>query len=169
MFKRLDVLLKEVNLSPSQFADEIGVQKATISHIISGRNNPSLDFIQKVLDRFPEINAEWVINGKGDIWKTGAKDHAAGGSPALSSVIGQNRQSELFEEPAPVLREKHARENQKKVLTRQDEESRQDAEQTLTQSSVDGYTNGQQSDKEIVKVIILYSDHTFSAFDKESL
>lgn len=54
-------------LSASEFADEIGVQRSNISHILSGRNKPSLDFIIKIKDRFPEIQWEWIIEGKGDM------------------------------------------------------------------------------------------------------
>ena len=48
-------------LSPARFADIIGVQPANISHIISGRNNPSLDFVQKMLKAFPDLNLDWLI------------------------------------------------------------------------------------------------------------
>lgn len=58
-----------MNFTAAQFADEIGVQKSGISHIISGRNNPSLDFIQKILLRFPDVNMEWLIQGKGPMVK----------------------------------------------------------------------------------------------------
>ena len=51
------------NLSASAFADEIGVQRSSISHILSGRNKPSLEFIQKVLKRYPKVDAGWLING----------------------------------------------------------------------------------------------------------
>ena len=49
----------------SEFADEIGVQRSNISHVLSGRNKPSLDFLMKIKDRFPEIQWEWLIEGKG--------------------------------------------------------------------------------------------------------
>ena len=53
MIERILEILKLKGMSPSQFADEIGVQRSAISHLVSGRNNPSLDFIQRVLKRFP--------------------------------------------------------------------------------------------------------------------
>src|SRR4028119_2173636 len=49
------------NLSPSKFADEIGVQRSSISHILSGRNKPSLDIVQKIIRRFPELGTDWLV------------------------------------------------------------------------------------------------------------
>lgn len=54
-----------MNLSPSQFADEISVQRSSLSHILSGRNKPSLDFVTKLLTSYPEINSDWLLFGKG--------------------------------------------------------------------------------------------------------
>ena len=71
MTERIFEILKYLQLSPSQFAEEIGVQRSSISHLISGRNKPSLEFIQKVLLRFPEINPQWLLNGEGEMLKSG--------------------------------------------------------------------------------------------------
>jgi transcriptional regulator with XRE-family HTH domain len=71
MTERILSVIKHFNLSPSDFSEEIGVQRSSISHLISGRNKPSLEFVQKILNRFPEINPEWILNGKGDMLKTG--------------------------------------------------------------------------------------------------
>ncbi|OQY04501.1 MAG: hypothetical protein B6I20_02935 [Bacteroidetes bacterium 4572_117] len=67
---RIFSLLNEENLSSSKFADILNVQRSSISHIISGRNKPSLDFIQKVLRNFPAINPDWLIIGKGEMYNT---------------------------------------------------------------------------------------------------
>ncbi|MCX6307019.1 MAG: helix-turn-helix transcriptional regulator [Bacteroidetes bacterium] len=63
MVDRILELMKEKNLTPSQFADEIGIQRSGMSHLISGRNNPSLEFIMKVLKRFPEVKADYLLYG----------------------------------------------------------------------------------------------------------
>lgn len=60
---RLQYLMKLHNLSASAFADKIHVQRSSISHIISGRNKPSLELMQKVLAAFPKVNADWLILG----------------------------------------------------------------------------------------------------------
>lgn len=54
-------------MNPTEFADEIGVQRSSISHILSGRNNPSLDLVTKILNRFPEIDSNWLVLGKGSL------------------------------------------------------------------------------------------------------
>ena len=63
MLERILELIKNKKLTPSQFADEIGIQRSGMSHIISGRNNPSLEFVMKVLKRYPEIKPEWLRFG----------------------------------------------------------------------------------------------------------
>jgi transcriptional regulator with XRE-family HTH domain len=63
--KRLESLLEYYNLNASSFADKIGVQRSSLSHLLSGRNKPSLDFILKILEVFPEVDLYWILNGKG--------------------------------------------------------------------------------------------------------
>ena len=71
MINRIELILKTQNLSPTQFADAIGIQRSSMSHILARRNNPSLDFVMKVLNRFPEINAEWLLTGKNQMLNIG--------------------------------------------------------------------------------------------------
>ena len=59
--EKIKDILSVKNLSPSRFADEIGVQRSSISHILSGRNKPSLDIIQKINRRFPELGTNWFM------------------------------------------------------------------------------------------------------------
>jgi transcriptional regulator with XRE-family HTH domain len=70
MRERLIKFLESENLSSAKFADDIGVQRSTVSHILSGRNNPSYDFIQKILSRYKYMNAEWLILGNGNMLKS---------------------------------------------------------------------------------------------------
>jgi transcriptional regulator with XRE-family HTH domain len=63
--KRLEIILDYYSLNASSFADKIGVQRSSLSHLLSGRNKPSLDFILKILDVFPDIDLYWILNGKG--------------------------------------------------------------------------------------------------------
>jgi len=63
-----EILTKE-RLSSSQFADRIGVQRSSVSHVLSGRNKPGFDFIQKILIAFPEIDGDWLITGSGEMYK----------------------------------------------------------------------------------------------------
>lgn len=63
--KRLEKVIQYYGESASSFADKIGVQRSSISHILSGRNKPSLDFVMKVLTTYPEVELYWLLNGKG--------------------------------------------------------------------------------------------------------
>ena len=63
--ERLEKILDHYELNATAFAEEIGVQRSSISHLLSGRNKPSLDFVMKVINRFPEVNLYWLLNGKG--------------------------------------------------------------------------------------------------------
>lgn len=63
--KRLQKIIDYYGESASSFAEKIGVQRSSISHILSGRNKPSLDFVLKVLACFPEVDLYWLLNGKG--------------------------------------------------------------------------------------------------------
>jgi len=69
MKERLLEFLKAENKSSAQLAEEIGVQPSGISHIISGRNNPSLDFILKMLEKYPYLSTEWLLFGKGIMYR----------------------------------------------------------------------------------------------------
>lgn len=69
MNDRLQQLLALEGLSPAQFAEAIGINRSGISHLLSGRNNPSFEFIQKVMTVFPNLSPEWLILGKGKAYK----------------------------------------------------------------------------------------------------
>lgn len=73
MVDRILYLLKQKNLTISQFADEIGIQKSGMSHLISGRNKPSLELILKILQRYPEVKPEWLLLGTGDQYSGSSK------------------------------------------------------------------------------------------------
>ena len=63
--KRLKKVIDYYGESASSFAEKISVQRSSISHILSGRNKPSLDFILKILSTYPEVDMHWLLNGKG--------------------------------------------------------------------------------------------------------
>ena len=67
--KRLEIILDYYSLNASSFADKIGVQRSSMSHLLSGRNKPSLDFVLKILDVFPDVDLYWILNGKGSFPK----------------------------------------------------------------------------------------------------
>ena len=67
--KRLEIILDYYTLNASSFADKIGVQRSSMSHLLSGRNKPSLDFVMKILEVFPDVDLYWLLNGKGNFPK----------------------------------------------------------------------------------------------------
>jgi transcriptional regulator with XRE-family HTH domain len=69
MKERLLEFLRIENKSSAQLAEDIGVQASGISHILSGRNNPSLDFVLKMLEKYKFISTDWLLFGKGSMYK----------------------------------------------------------------------------------------------------
>ena len=69
MNKRLQQFLDAENITQSQLADSLGVARAGISHILSGRNKPGFDFIENLASKFPTLSLEWLITGKGRMYK----------------------------------------------------------------------------------------------------
>ena len=68
MKDRLQQFMKAHQMTSTKLADQIGVQRSSISHILSGRNNPSYDFIYKFLQHHPDINPKWLIMGEGSMY-----------------------------------------------------------------------------------------------------
>lgn len=69
MNRRLQQFLEVEQLSPARLADSLGIQRSGISHLLSGRNKPSYEFINNFLNRYPQIDATWLITGKGKMYK----------------------------------------------------------------------------------------------------
>ena len=61
MREKLQILMNSENLTGSKLAEYLGIQPSSISHILGGRNKPSLDFVQKILQRYPRINPDWLL------------------------------------------------------------------------------------------------------------
>ena len=137
---RIIKFIETENLSSSSFADKIGVQRSSISHIISGRNNPSFEFIQKMLISFRDLSADWLLTGSGEIYKT-------------------KRKISLFE-PASSLFE-----NSEVVSKPASPVSGQAIQDTPEQ--IDKIQAGIDETKKIDKIIIFYNDKTFSQYFPE--
>lgn len=63
---RIQTIMDHYGLTVSAFADEIGVQRSSVSHLLNGRNKPSLDFVMKLVDTYPEVNLYWLLKGVGE-------------------------------------------------------------------------------------------------------
>jgi len=158
MKDRLLKFITREELTSARFAEIIGVQPSSISHILSGRNKPGFDFIQKILANFPTLSAEWLIMGRGPVYKQ------------------QNIQRDLFSEtieypdnnatqaPGEELEEDIAGEVDTNVNSKHD-----DADYKSNVNIDSGITNVIKGPR-IEKVVILYTDNTFYEYSpgKES-
>ena len=68
--ERIEKVKDTLGLTARQFAAEIRVQPGTISNMMAGRNNPSLEVMKRIMDRYPTLNPEWLIAGRGEMWRT---------------------------------------------------------------------------------------------------
>lgn len=91
MNRRFQTILDLENLSPAQLADRLGVQRSGISHILSGRNKPSFELLQRVVQSFPEISAEWLITGNGKPLKEQNQAAASGATSGATSGAANSR------------------------------------------------------------------------------
>jgi len=124
MKDRILAFLQGENKSYAQFAEEIGVQPSGISHILSGRNNPSLDFVIKMLHRYPNLSADWLLFGRGPIYKfvsqptlfdveipgsrseePGSGNDAVGWSDVTDSPVAREMPAEDIAEPGGQVRD----------------------------------------------------------------
>lgn len=96
MNTRLKQFLAAENISQSQFADTIKVVRASVSHVLSGRNNPGYDFIKAIMAAYPTLNMDWLILGKGKMYKELPQDGPTAIPEHDFSMI--SREPELFEE-----------------------------------------------------------------------
>ena len=69
MRERLERILETYGISASKLAEMLDVQRSGISHILAGRNNPSYEFLVRITENFPEIDANWLLTGKGSMTK----------------------------------------------------------------------------------------------------
>lgn len=106
--KRLEIILEYYNLTASSFADKVGVQRSSLSHLLSGRNKPSLDLILKIESEFEEVDLYWILNGIGDFPKTETQKNTFEHTPILTNsskleeIEAIEQQPDLFStEPIP--------------------------------------------------------------------
>lgn len=103
MNRRFQTILDLENLSPAQLADRLGVQRSGISHILSGRNKPSFELLQRVVQSFPEISAEWLITGNGKPLKEQNQAAASGAASSAASGATNNRSSGTTPSTTPSI------------------------------------------------------------------
>ena len=134
--KRLHTIMEYYDLSAASFADKIDVGRSSISHLLSGRNKPSLDFVMKIINAFPEVELYWLLNGKGSFPK---KEKESPSPQAAASAFPLKS----IEQPA------------KNFFTGEQE----NRNVPLTNTAAG------DSKKEIKRIVIFYRDGSFEAFE----
>jgi len=135
--KRLEIILDYYSLTASSFADKIGVQRSSLSHLLSGRNKPSLDFILKIIDVFPEVNLYWILNGKGNF--PSSNNEVITNLPHTPIPVNEI-QSDLFSNSGEI-----------KDKTKLEIEEEDNSKLPSNSSAIE-------------KIVILYKDGTFSEY-----
>ncbi len=142
MNERIRQFLLTENKSSAQFAEEIGVQPSGISHILSGRNKPSLDFVLKMLERYGHLSVEWLLFGKGQMYREGGIRN-------------------LFE---PVVDSDEI----KDTFTPSDGHENAELQSGMTKEVHTGTEEGQNpsydSGKTVKKIVWFYTDNSFEEF-----
>jgi transcriptional regulator with XRE-family HTH domain len=154
--KRLEAILEYYSLSASLFADKVGVQRSGLSHLLSGRNKPSLDFVMKITESFPEVDLYWLLNGTGSFpKKEEGEDPAPEPSPAPIPVIAHTPTPELF--PSPPAEKKEP------VVT----DLFSQAEE-VPATKPEGKIEKMRTEKNIERIVMFYSDGTFKEYLPEN-
>ena len=144
MKERIFQFLKEENKTSAQFADEIGVQPSGISHIISGRNNPSLEFILKMLEKYNYLSTDWLLFGKGEMYKT--KQTPSLFDEPHTVINAENKQPKLFDN----------------IANNANVETPQITAATQTQETIEK----SRKQKNVSKIVWFYDDNTFDEFTR---
>ena len=180
MNRRFQTILDLENLSPAQLADRLGVQRSGISHILSGRNKPSFELLQRVVQSFPEISAEWLITGNGKPLKeqnqaaaSGAASGAAnsrssGTTPSTTSGSNNSSTSGTISGATPPFEglfnsSEAATEPQIPAQTSDIEGIEDEISdfQPLQSSIFDANPANDREKRALKRVILIYNDNTF--------
>ncbi len=156
--KRLEIILDYYSLSASNFADKIGVQRSSMSHLLSGRNKPSLDFILKIIEVFPDVDLYWILNGYGSFPKSDKKENEDLFSDKKKNAptpISEN-QNKVQENLFSLKNEQNSFPNLKNQI---DENAINDNNNNLMQN-----IKISSNDEKIEKIVFFYKNGSFSEF-----
>lgn len=144
---KLEKLLDYYNLTASSFADKIGVQRSSMSHLLSGRNKPSLDFVLKISEEFPEVDLYWLLLDKGEFPKESFGETQKSEIKAKPEV--SNLTSDLFNQSG-----------------KEDEYLNKDVASYSQNSKAKEYDNNVMHNftTDIEKIVVFYTDGTFKQY-----
>ena len=163
--ERVRKIMVQLQLNSAQFALEIGIQGSTLSHLLNGRNKPSLDVLKKVLSRYPNINSDWLIMGIGAMYR-GEKDSQTPNLfafqdetvslPTVSAPISMPK----FEPPVAPIQQPKVYAEPKSIVSAPENPSALPTEL----NSVMPVVNVETTAKSVRKIIVYYTDNTFQEF-----
>ena len=158
MLERIQKIVKEYNLSPTVFADKIDIPKANVSHVLNGRNKPSLDFVLKISEAFPEVNLEWILKGTGTMIGKKEEPKVAPTPTRLAEPIAPP--------PAPKVAQNTLDFEPKITPTPAAIESAKPTKKAEVKPKQNSNSKKETEGKKMKKIILLYEDNTFDAYDK---
>jgi transcriptional regulator with XRE-family HTH domain len=153
--EKIELLIKRKQLSASQFADKLGIPRSSISHILSGRNKPSLDVVQKILRVFPEITAEDLL----------FEDRTLGSVAIVKEITAAPSTPSLFDPILPTPSESVKNNSSEQTIVQSNLRRTRENSNTERNSSAPASApvlNPTYLEKKIERVLIFYSDGTFS-------
>lgn len=157
---KIKQILIDKNLTPSYFADEIGVQRSSISHILSGRNRPSFDIIQKIIRRFPELGYEWIMeeeNQSSSVTNQATyANRATGNRPTVDRYGSPQSVSMAYAPPATSIR------SQRNEIPPVAPTAMGANDPTLTTNSSELTINA--GEKKVERILIFYTDGSFREY-----
>ncbi|MGM9786162.1 MAG: helix-turn-helix domain-containing protein [Candidatus Cryptobacteroides sp.] len=145
MNTRLKQFMAAENITQSQLADSLNVVRASVSHILSGRNNPSYEFIKALMTRYPRLNMEWLMFGKGKMYKD-----AESLSPSTPSLMSETSSVLFSDEEAEPVDE-----------SLQPENTVANTEGRIDMNTLYNITQKTINQRKVVKVTILFDDGTY--------
>lgn len=175
---RFTKILEYSGFTASEFADEIDVQRSSISHIISGRNKPSLEFIVKIKNRFPEISWDWIILGQGEMLQNNSalsnseskiNLEEENSSPDLFTLIDEDYKNEIFIQEN--LQKETPRESNTSFPTPKKEKisdsQRLEVQEDISevQNIVNQSTTNLPTENKIKRIVFFYENGKFEAFE----
>lgn len=144
MRERIKMVMDREGLTPAKFAEEIGIQRSAMSHIMNGRNNPSLDVLVKILERFTYVDSDWLLFGKGNMIRNLIQNEPdlftnTPINPPEVQVVPENRKEIRVDTPVNGVK----------------------------QPVIERIIQEEKPSRNVSKIMIFYSDNTFDSFVPE--
>lgn len=170
--ERIEKIILDEGLTSGQFAVEIGIQNSTLSHILNNRNNPSLDVIKKILNRFPNISSDWLISGKGSIYREIKQSQ---GHTLFDSIGSNDLKSDDYSRKMPAnsnmsIEFAETKKSKNSELNLPPGEQTSEIHQKVEKAQetiLDQQSIRISAEKKVQKIIIYYTDHTFQEFESK--